>query len=192
MSPRTRRTAAAVGSLAAVVLLLVDLAIVPVKETRAPDAQAAPAAPQASSPLRPEQAYAAIAERPIFQPSRRPAEPLPPKPAAIVAAKAAVPPVSPPPPPPPQPVLAPVTLLAIAISHDKREAVLGFPNGKSSTLAEGESWDGWTLTRVMPDRIVFRQADTETEVTFPVGQQAGRRAAAPAARNPTPPVQRRP
>jgi hypothetical protein len=38
-----------------------------------------------------------------------------------------------------------------------RHALARLTNGKSETFAEGESWDGRTLAKVLPDRVLFRQ-----------------------------------
>jgi hypothetical protein len=179
------------GALAAVLALLAELAAAPGEAPHASNETPQQRAPNEPPPLRPVETFAVIAERPLFQPSRRPAIPPPPVPAPVpVAAVAVVAPVSPPPPPAPPPVLAPMTLLAVAISPDKREAVLGLPGGKSTTMAEGESVNGWVLAKVLPDRAVFRIADTEKEVTFPVAQTAAQPVPPHRMTNPSPPTQR--
>jgi hypothetical protein len=178
MSPRSRRTISASVGLVAVLAVLADLARVPDAAESRPAILPAPRAPVAVPALKPVEAYAAIVERVLFQPSRQPALPQPPKPALPIAqAAAAAPP--PPPPPPPPPVLMPMTLLAVVISSDRREAVLGLTGGKSSTLAEGEGLEGWVLAKVLPDRVVFRKAETEQEVPFPVAKPAARPPQAP-------------
>jgi hypothetical protein len=170
MKPHHRRTLAATAALLVVGAFLGWLAALPAPSF--PDASPLPAAkPIAPVPvLKPVEAYAAIAERPVFQPSRRPAPPPPPKSLPPVAPTPAVVPPAPAPAPPP-PVLTPVTLLAVVISTDRREAVLGLTGGKSSTLAEGDHLGDWTLTKVLPDRVVFRSAETEEDVLFPVGDK---------------------
>jgi hypothetical protein len=190
VNPRSRRTIAASGGLAVTLALLAEVAGVPEGAPRLSDAAPPPRAANAAPALKPVEAYAAIADRPLFQPSRRPAVPPPPKPAPAVAQAAPVAPAPPPPPPAPPPVLAPMTLLAVVISAGKREAVLGLSGGKSSTLAEGDSLDGWTLVRVLPDSVVFRIAETEKELTFPVGQTAVRPAPVHPLTHSTPPTQR--
>ena len=187
-----RRTAAASIALAAVLVLLAVLSILPEAALQTPVPARREGQGSPTVPIKPVEAYAAIAERPLFQPSRRPAPPPAPKAAQIAAALPPSQPTPLPPPPPPPPVLAPMTLLAVVISSDKREAVLGLATGKSSTLAEGESLDGWILARVLPDRVVFRLADTEKELTFPVGQAAGRPGPSHVLKNPSPPTQRKP
>ena len=190
MSPRSRRTLAASAALAAVLVLLAALAVVPNKAPRNSDAVLSPRSVTEPQALKPAADYAAIAERPLFQPSRRPATPPAPKAAQVVAEAVVTQPAAPPAPAVPPPVLVPVTLLAVVISDNKREAVFGLAGGKSSTLAEGESLDGWTLASVLPDRVVFRLAAIEKEVTFPVGQSTAKPAPSKLAKNPTPPTQR--
>ena len=178
------------GVFVAILTVLAELAVLPADPPHTMDASQTPGPPSEVGPLKPVEAYAAIAERPLFQPSRRPAVPPPPPAPLPVRAAAAAPLPPPPPPPPPAPVLAPMTLLAVIISADKREAVLGLSGGKSSTLAEGEALDGWTLTKVLPDRVVFRIAETEREVAFPVTQTPTRPAESHRPTNPSPPTQR--
>lgn len=189
MRPRTRRTLAASAVLATAIAVLADLAILPSGIASDPGTALLPKPAQMPKEVQPLQAYAEIADRPLFQPSRRPAPPPPPSPAAVIA-EAPAPAPAPSPPPPPPPVLSPLTLLAVAISADRREAVLGLPGGKSSTMAEGDSLEGWVLAKVLPDRVIFRIADVEKEVTFPVGQSGVRPTAGHPPKNPTPPTQR--
>jgi hypothetical protein len=115
--------------------------------------------------------YAAIAQRPLFTPARRPASVPPPKEVAP----------APPPSPPPPPELPKVLLLAVAISPDRREALLRLPTGPSSTLAEGDALEGWILDKVLPDRVVFRFGDMEKELAFPAPQASRPRGPRPQA-----------
>jgi hypothetical protein len=101
--------------------------------------------------------YSSIAERPIFVATRRPAPPPLPKPEPVVAA----------PPPPPPPTLPQITLLAIVLSPQRHEAVFTLSNGSNATLAEGDQLEGWTLEKILPDKVVFRFDDTVKEVDFP-------------------------
>ncbi|HSA80700.1 MAG TPA: hypothetical protein VLE23_07735 [Geminicoccaceae bacterium] len=91
--------------------------------------------------------FSAVIERPVFSPTRRPAEE----------------------PPPPAPERAPVvqnprfSLVGIIISEMGR-FVLAMPEGGVGgvmRVGEGRSIDGWTVARVEPDRAVFRQGETE-------------------------------
>jgi hypothetical protein len=189
VSPRTRRTLAASAVLATVLAVLADAAMLPSGTASDPGTTLPPKPALAPKEGQPLDAYAEIADRPLFQPSRRPASPPPPS-AAPVIAEAPAPAPKPAPLPPPPPTLSPVTLLAVAISAERREAVLGLPGGKSSTMAEGDSLEGWVLAKVLPDRVVFRTADIEKEVTFPVGQSGVRPASGHPLKNPTPPTQR--
>jgi hypothetical protein len=190
VTPRMRRTIAASATLVAVLTLLADLAVAPSRGSRDADSAPPPNSAELPRALKAVEGYAAIAERPLFQPSRRPAPPPAPKAAPAIAVAVVAPLAAPAAPTAPPPVLAPMTLLAVVISDNKREAVLGLTGGKSSTLAEGESIDGWTLASVLPDRVVFRLAATEKEVTFPVGQATARPSPSKIPKNPTPPTQR--
>lgn len=189
MSPRWRRAITASGTLAAILALLAQIAVLPAPGLGSSDATPLPRPPFEAHKLDPVESYAAIADRPLFQPSRRPA--IPPKPAAPAGAVAAAPrPLPPPPPPAPPPVLPAITLLAVVISADKREAVLGLAGNKAATLAEGESLEGWVLARVLPDRVVFRLADIATEIAFPTARNPARPALPGRPANPSPPIQR--
>jgi hypothetical protein len=186
MTPQTMRSAAAGTVLVAVIAVLTYLATLP----DAPPGQSEIGLPELSAvtprKIGPIEAYTAISERVLFQPGRRPAPP-PPPPIQPVAAATPPPSVSVQPPTPP-PVLAPMILRAVILSNQKREAVLGQPNGTASTLAEGDQVDGWTLTQVLPNRVVFRRGEHEQEIGFPVADTATKPAAPIPRRplNPTP------
>jgi hypothetical protein len=186
MTPQTLRSLAAGTVLLGVIAVLAYLADLP-SAPPGQDELGLPELPTATArQIGPIEAYAAIGERPLFQPSRRPAPP-PPRPDPIAAATAA--PAAPVRPPAPAPVLAPMMLRAVILSNRKREAVLVQPNGTASTLAEGDTVDGWTLVQVLPDRVVFRRNEQEQDIGFPVTQTQAKPAAATPHRslNPTPP-----
>lgn len=185
MTPQTIRGMAAGTILVSVVAILGGLADLPAASPGQTeiDLPALPAmTPRQIAPI---EAYAAIGERVLFQPSRRRALPPPPvqQPLAV-----ATPPPAPVQPPVPPPVLAPMILRAVILSNQKREAVLGQSNGTAATLAEGDMVDGWTLAQVLPDRVVFRRGEHEQEIGFPVADTAAKPAAPILRRplNPTP------
>jgi hypothetical protein len=186
MTPPMIRSLAAGTVVLGVLAVLAYLGALPT----APAGQAEiglPALPAATArPIGPIEAYAAIGERPLFQPSRRPAPPPPPPEPVGAATPVPAAPVQPPAPPP---VLAPMILRAVILSNQKREAVLGQPNGTVSTLAEGDMVDGWTLIRVLPDGVVFRRDEHEQEIGFPVANAPAKPATSTPHRpiNPTPP-----
>jgi hypothetical protein len=161
MIPRARRLLASVGVVAFAVGLTALLAADgEFARPQPPGATALPAATASESrALAPMSAFAAIVERPLFAPTRRPLPQSPPV-AAIVKAKS---------PPPTTPTL-PAALVGVLISSDGRFAVLRWPDGKSTTVAEGADVEGWLLKQVMPDRVWFISGSTSTEVTFPTHQ----------------------
>jgi hypothetical protein len=161
MTPQMRRTLAAVLALGAVAAFLGYLSFSR-QEPPQPVSEIAASTPRALQPrpVRELANYAAISERPLFAASRRPTPPPPPKEIAVAQ--------PPPEPAPPLPREFPaVTLLAVALSPDRREAVLRLPTGGSSTLVEGAEFQGWTLVEVAADRVVFRLGDVEKQVSFP-------------------------
>lgn len=103
--------------------------------------------------------FQAIVERPLFSQSRRPT---PPK---IAAAEPKIQAASVPPPPP-----FGGTLIGIIISPDFKSAVVRLSSGKSVTVAEGGSIDGWELKRVEPDLAQFQHKDVNLDLSFPVHQ----------------------
>lgn len=103
--------------------------------------------------------FEAIVERPLFSQTRRPT---PPKLAAAEPQAQASPALPPPP-------LA-ATLLGIIISPDVKSAVVRMSSGKSVTVIEGGSIDGWELKRIEPDLAQFRYNDAYLELSFPVHQ----------------------
>lgn len=99
---------------------------------------------------RPE-VYAAIAEYPLFEPTRRPY--IAPKPPAR-ATPAAV-------------VLRDYTLLGIVIGDGTRIAVLQPPaNGKIVFAAEGQAVGGWTLRRITPRLVRFANGAAHYDMRF--------------------------
>lgn len=160
MTPPARRLVASAGmvALAATVVgwLAADgeSALAPIPQRLGSLSQQLPA-----TRLAPASSYAAVSERPLFAPSRRPQTQAP-----LVVAE---PEQRPPPAPPPT---LPVTLVGILISPEGRFAVLRWPNGRSATLEEGGVVEGWTLRRVLPDRASFFMGAASTELTFSAHQ----------------------
>lgn len=120
---------------------------------------------------KPTSNFDAIVERPLFSPTRRPTPPkqAAAKPQALTA-----------PAPPPPPLAA--TLLGIIIAPDVRSAVVRMSSGRSVTVVEGGSIEGWELKRVEPEYAQFRYNDAYLELSFPVHQASPgqiARAAAP-------------
>ena len=117
-----------------------------------PSPAAAAPAPAAEAPLVTPAAgaFAAIVERPLFSPTRRP-------PAA-----------APPPAPAPEVVAAPTplapmdfSLAGVVISGGTRSALVQMQaDGRQVRVAEGGAIDGWTLVTVEPQRAVFRRDDS--------------------------------
>jgi len=119
--------------------------------------------------LAPIEGFAAIAERPLFAPSRRPA-PQAPSLGTVAAAPMNAAPLS-------------VVLIGVLLSPRRHSAVLRLADGKNKTLAEGDSIDGWKLERVLPDRASFQSGETRVELLFPLHQASAAAAnAAPATR----------
>jgi hypothetical protein len=161
MIPRARRLLAAVGVVGFAAGITVLLAADGELARPQPPEGTAPSAATASESrvLAPVSAFAGIVERPLFAPTRRPLPQSPPV-AAIVEAK---------PPAVSTPTLS-AALVGVLISPDGRFAVLRWPDGKSTTVAEGAAVDGWLLKQVMPDRALFISGSTSAEVTFPTYQ----------------------
>lgn len=112
--------------------------------------QPAPAAaktPAASTPaafnLPPVQRFAVVTQRPLFAPDRKPQQ------HANDAAGA----------------WSSFVLAGIIITPQSREALV--LHGKPQTVAhiqEGQALEGWTITSIYPDRVVFRDGINEHEL----------------------------
>ena len=176
MTRQARGMMAASGCLAAAIASVASLAIggdEPAPAQAARTQSSSPAVP-GSRDLGPVAGFAAIAERPLFSPARRPIPPAPPpQPPAVAVA------------PPPPPLTAPGLLLAVLIGPERRAAILRLPDGRASTVSEGGGIGGWTVDQVLPDRVRLRAGADATELTFPVrgepAMQPRSAAAAPSA-----------
>ena len=111
----------------------------------------------------PPRTYAAIAEHPLFYPSRQPWAPPP-----------AIEPKPPPPKAGPSP-LASYTLVGIAITNANRVALLkSSTTAKTVTLMEGGELDGWTLREISRERLRFESGGAIHEMRFPAPKTGSR------------------
>lgn len=127
-----------------VALLLFSVLNVPDRKTAGPaPGSAAPGPWQAPEHEPPDTgALAVIAQRPLFQPQRRPPEPVR---------------VEDPVPDPPR-----IQLSAVSISSDVRVAVIKeLESGRTRRVQEGEKVELWTVKRVQPRQIVLQWNDKE-------------------------------
>jgi hypothetical protein len=180
MIPRARRLVASGGVVACAAGLTTLLAVEgEFARTQLPEASALPSATaSASKALASLSEFAAVVEHPLFASTRRPLPPSPPA-AAAVETK-------------PTPIKTPTLLAALVgvlISPDGRFAVLHWPDGKNTTVAEGTAVEGWLLKQVLPDRALFVSGSTSAEVTFPTYQAL--RTVATVAGHSAPPIRRR-
>ena len=107
---------------------------------------------QPSYTMAPAENFAAILERPLFSPTRRP-------PAQGVAATIA-----------PEPELQ-VTLVGVIISSEEQIAIVRLNDAdRFARLSVGDSFQGWILDSIEPSRITFRRGDGEEhiELTYDV------------------------
>ena len=166
-------------ALSAVAIILCEIFMADEPSTVETERRYIPPAPTQSRPvLDPVATFATIVERPLFSPNRRPAQPPPPQPAASASKIQQAPP----------PALS-ATLVGVFISPGTGSAIVRLANGKSSSLSEGETVDGWVLRRVTPDLAQFTHGTTTVELTFPVHDASTAGASTPA--TPGAPVRRR-
>lgn len=124
-----------------------------------------PAPPNATGP-----SISALADRPLFEPGRRPYKPPPPAPPP--------PPVAAPPPPAPPPAKTPAQqgyqLTGTLLIQGKHVAMLrhqGAP--RTLRVSEGAEVGGWTAVRIQQGRITFRLGDREDDLELPRGDARG-------------------
>jgi hypothetical protein len=130
-----------------------------------------PPKPEARA-LPPKQVFAAISERFLFHPTRRPPPPSPP----VTVPKAPAPAISP-------SALQPYTLIGIVMSGELKVALFRTTTGANIVqLGEGENLQGWTVQRIGDDRVVFRAGTADHVVEFP------REPSSPAQAGPAPPL----
>jgi hypothetical protein len=98
--------------------------------------------------------YPAIAEHPLFYPTRKPWQP---------------PPAPPPAPPPPAVASAPSPLtnyflVGVVVSDSMRSALVRAQASKILTLSEGQEIEGWTLKEITPERLIFTAGNATYEM----------------------------
>jgi type II secretory pathway component PulC len=136
------------GSLAELVHAEIEAPLVAQPEARAmPGMAPATVAPAAvdSVVLRPLQAYAEVAARPVFSSKRRP----PPPPEAV------------------QPIATSDGLVLagiVATASERLALVLHGQPLKIMRLKEGETVDGWTVRSILADRIIIETAASRREL----------------------------
>ena len=122
-------------------------------------------APKAGNPAgaRAARTYPAIAEHPLFYPTRQPwTAPPPPAAATTTAQTAPVP-------------LANYILSGVVITNTNRVALLKSSNtAKTIALTEGRELDGWTLREIGRERLRFESGGATYEMSFPVAQKPAR------------------
>lgn len=123
----------------------------------APNAATPAPAPDQSFTLPPLDSFRATVARPLFVPDRRPA-----------AARA------------PEASVTDLTLMGVVGERGTARAVLRAANGRTLTLAEGESALGWRVVRIANDRVTVENAGIARELRL-----SGRR-------TPTPPTEAAP
>ncbi|MGH7065378.1 MAG: hypothetical protein ACREET_14990 [Stellaceae bacterium] len=133
----------------------------PTKLTVAAPASLAPSAAAEAAgraAVLPRQAsYAAIAEHPLFYPTRQP----------WVAPASPAAPDRPVPPPKGASSLENYQLTGIVIGAHGRTAVLKTKSGsKTVILTEGQKLDGWTLRAIGPDQLRFEAAGSSFDLKF--------------------------
>lgn len=110
--------------------------------------QPAAPAPLALAPaLPPSDSFAAIDERPLFNPARKPVQPAPDAAAAAAA-----------PPPPP----SNVSLIGIIIDGERRIAMLRTPASPLAiSVAVGQDVGGWQVSAIEPGRVVLHSGTSD-------------------------------
>ena len=132
--------------LAAVTLLFGLIALwpwlAPIPTPAAPARQPPPSLDAAIPTLPPPSAYSAIAERPLFSPSRRPAPNTP------VISDSSV---------------ARYRLLGLVTAGGARHALIADGNRRLE-ISEGSLLDTWTVLRIEPDRVVLTSPQGEASL----------------------------
>jgi hypothetical protein len=162
MLHRARDIAAMPLAWRSALVLLAGIAVIaqwltPLDLTRAPPplpvAPATPppvAAPAAAIPV---PAFPAIAEHPLFYPSRKPWLPPAPPPAAPPAASRP---------------LAGYALTGVIVSDKVHRALVRVPTGdKVVTVTEGQAFDGWTLREIRRSGLHFEREGATYDLGFP-------------------------
>jgi hypothetical protein len=156
---------------AACALLAAELSAVPDLPARQPTARiAGPATGPAGHSLAPHTpASDAIAQHPLFHPTREPWAPPPPPPAQPLRE------INVPPPPPVQP-LRNYVLAGVVLSGPSRNALVHVINtNRTIVLLEGQSLEGWTLRGINRDGLHFEAGDARFDLVFPAVPEVGGR-----------------
>jgi hypothetical protein len=94
---------------------------------------------------------AGVSQRPLFSPTRRPAEPAPPPPAPVAVTV-----------PPPKIDTGQYRLMGVVIEGETRIAVLRAVKGNGVYRAgEGERIEEWTVVTIEPSAVTLRQGDVD-------------------------------
>lgn len=162
--PARMRTAVALGwrfaALAVAAVVVAVLLTIPSEQFGAAEPVSEPTnvrranEPAAEVPAAPAMDYPAIAEHPLFYPTRKPWTPPP----------------APPPEPPPVVVAAPSPLtnyflVGVVVSDSMRSALVRAQANKILTLSEGQEIEGWTLKEITPERLFFTAGAATYEMT---------------------------
>ncbi len=120
-----------------------------------------PALPSDGTAQPEKTAYAAIAQQPLFYPSRKPWAPPPaPTPPPVVKA------------PPP---LTKYVLVGVILSGQSRSALIRPPGAAEViTLEEGQNLEGWRLQEISRARLRFSAGDNSYDMTFPKPSESKR------------------
>jgi len=152
-----------------------------------PRAAEPPAVADVTFVLAPKQTFAEIAERPAFQPTRRPYVPPPPAPPPPPPVAATLPP--PPAPSPPPSLKTAYTLVGIVTVGSTRTALLKAASDPTVLrIAEGDALQGWTAQLVEADQVVFQAGPNRDMIRFPDPQlgPAGSKGPLPGMMGPAP------
>ena len=156
---------APLGWRSAVLLLAVMTAVwqlaVPIELPVSAPLPSPPAAtpPAAASVAAVSSAYPAIAEHPLFFPTRQPWAPPVPK---------AAPPVPPAPVPAAAHPLKKYQLVGVMISEGARTAlIMPSDGGKTVFISEGQQLNGWTLREITREALHFESGDAAYDLKFP-------------------------
>jgi hypothetical protein len=162
--PARMRTAVTLGwrfaALAVVAAVVAVLLTIPLEQLGAPEPVSDPTnvrranEPAAEAAAARAMDYPAIAEHPLFYPTRKPWTP----------------PAPPPPEPPPVVMAAPSPLtnyflVGVVVSDNLRSALVRAQADKILTLSEGQEIEGWTLKEITPERLFFTAGVATYEMT---------------------------
>lgn len=126
-------------------------ALAPARRTAAPSQ---PVQPTSETPPRADVDHTAIAEYPLFYPSRKRWNPPPPPETPPVVEEPSA--------------LTGYALVGVIISNESRSALVRPPGAsKVLTLGEGQELGGWTLKEITRDRLRFAAGTATYDMSFP-------------------------